>query len=68
LNADCVFVLDKPVLSKEFVEEIDKIGLPLIWIDHHDLKAEEWEKEFENQVKPKKTRNGKRMFSIQDII
>ena len=26
-----------------------------------------WEKEFENLVKPKKTRNGKRMFSTQDI-
>lgn len=37
LNADYVFVLDKPVLSKEFVEELDQIGIPLVWIDHHDV-------------------------------
>ncbi|MBI2451939.1 DHH family phosphoesterase [Candidatus Pacearchaeota archaeon] len=38
LNADYIFILDKPVLSKEFVEEILKLGLPLVWIDHHDVK------------------------------
>ncbi|MBS3099136.1 hypothetical protein J4462_02905 [Candidatus Pacearchaeota archaeon] len=48
LNADCAFVLDKPVLSKEFAEEIDKLGLPLIWIDHHDVKREEYEKDMKN--------------------
>lgn len=48
LNADYVFVLDKPVISKEFVEEIDKMGLPLVWLDHHDMPAEDWEKEFGN--------------------
>ena len=48
LNADYVFVLDKPVISKEFVKEIDNLGLPLVWIDHHDLPIEEYEKDFEN--------------------
>jgi single-stranded DNA-specific DHH superfamily exonuclease len=48
LNADYVFVLDKPVLSKEFVEEIDKVGLPIVWIDHHDVKREDYEKEAKN--------------------
>ncbi len=37
LNADYVFVLDKPVISKEFVEEVMELGLPLVWIDHHDV-------------------------------
>ena len=37
LNSDYVFVLDKPVIAKEFVEEIAKAGLPLVWIDHHDV-------------------------------
>src|SRR3989344_6482178 len=37
LNADYVFVLDKPVVSMEFVEEIERIGLPIVWIDHHDI-------------------------------
>ena len=40
LNADYVFVLDKPVLSREFVEEIAKLQLPLVWIDHHDVPRE----------------------------
>ena len=35
LKADYVFVLDKPVVAKEFFEEIDKMQLPLVWIDHH---------------------------------
>lgn len=48
LNADYVFVLDKPVISREFVEEINKIGLPLVWIDHHDVITERFEKEFDN--------------------
>jgi single-stranded DNA-specific DHH superfamily exonuclease len=35
LNADYVFILDKPVVSKEFMDEIESIGLPIVWIDHH---------------------------------
>ncbi|MDO8460720.1 MAG: DHHA1 domain-containing protein [Nanoarchaeota archaeon] len=46
LGADYVFVLDKPVLSKEFVEEIDRLQLPLVWIDHHQMPIQEFEKEF----------------------
>lgn len=41
LNADYVFILDKPVVSKEFVEEIDSLGLPIVWIDHHDVESED---------------------------
>ncbi|MFH1802332.1 MAG: DHHA1 domain-containing protein [archaeon] len=48
LNADYVFVLDKPVLSKEFVDSIESFGLPLVWIDHHDVPREEFEKDFKN--------------------
>jgi len=40
LNADYVFVLDKPVLSKEFVEAISDLSLPIVWIDHHDVSSE----------------------------
>ncbi len=40
LNADYVFVLDRPVLGKKFVEEIEKLSIPLVWIDHHDLDEE----------------------------
>ena len=35
LKADYVFVLDKPVLSQEFVNAIQGMNLPFVWIDHH---------------------------------
>jgi len=48
LNADYVFVLDKPVLSRGFVEEIHNLGLPFVWIDHHAVQTEDFSKEFDN--------------------
>ncbi len=40
LNPDYVFILDVPTVSKEFFDEIEKINLPVVWIDHHDVKIE----------------------------
>jgi single-stranded DNA-specific DHH superfamily exonuclease len=37
LNADYVFILDKPVVSAEFFEEAEKINMPVVWIDHHEI-------------------------------
>ena len=37
LNADYIFVLDKPIISKEFFEEAEKFNIPIVWIDHHDI-------------------------------
>tara|TARA_Y100000310_G_scaffold337147_1_gene423439 strand:+ start:1408 stop:2454 length:1047 start_codon:yes stop_codon:yes gene_type:complete len=37
LNADYVFILDKPIVSQEFIDEIDRMNLPIVWIDHHDV-------------------------------
>ena len=37
LKADYIFVLDKPVISKEFTDGVDRMQLPLVWIDHHDM-------------------------------
>ena len=48
LNADYVFVLDKPAVSREFISEINLLGLPLIWIDHHLMGKEDLAKEFSN--------------------
>jgi single-stranded DNA-specific DHH superfamily exonuclease len=48
LNADYVFVLDKPVVSKEFIEEIGRLNLPLVWIDHHAFEGEINAEEIEN--------------------
>ncbi|MEA3248080.1 MAG: DHHA1 domain-containing protein [Nanoarchaeota archaeon] len=39
LNPDVIFILDKPCVSKEFVEGIEERGLPIIWIDHHETKT-----------------------------
>ena len=37
LKADYVFILDQPEVSKEFFEEIRKINIPVVWIDHHKI-------------------------------
>ncbi|MEK6817511.1 MAG: DHHA1 domain-containing protein [Nanoarchaeota archaeon] len=37
LNPDYIFILDIPVVSEEFFEEIKKINLPVVWIDHHHI-------------------------------
>jgi len=36
-NPDAIFALDLPHISKEFFNEVEKINLPVIWIDHHDM-------------------------------
>lgn len=35
LNSDYIFILDKPVVSPEFFEEVKKFNIPIVWIDHH---------------------------------
>ena len=47
LNADYVFILDKPAISREFAEEIDKMQIPIVWIDHHSVSELDF-KEFSN--------------------
>ena len=37
LNPDCLFILDKPVISKEFFARVKEINLPVVWIDHHEI-------------------------------
>src|SRR3989344_2274459 len=40
LGADAVFILDKPVVSPSFLQEIDLLNLPCVFIDHHDVDQE----------------------------
>lgn len=40
LNADYIFILDKPIVEKDFFDEAEKINIPVVWIDHHDVQAE----------------------------
>jgi single-stranded DNA-specific DHH superfamily exonuclease len=37
LNADYVFILDKPVVSQEFFKRIEEVNIPTVWIDHHTI-------------------------------
>ena len=41
LKADYIFILDKPLMAKEFIEEADLMQLPLVWIDHHEIARSE---------------------------
>jgi single-stranded DNA-specific DHH superfamily exonuclease len=36
LNADYIFILDQPEVEKGFFDEVEKINIPVVWIDHHD--------------------------------
>jgi single-stranded DNA-specific DHH superfamily exonuclease len=36
-NSDYIFILDKPLVSKEFFDEARKFNLPIVWIDHHEI-------------------------------
>lgn len=40
-KADYIFVLDKPIIDKEFIELADKAGIPLVHIDHHHVPKSE---------------------------
>jgi single-stranded DNA-specific DHH superfamily exonuclease len=37
LKADYIFILDKPVVSKDFFDEVGKRNIPCVWIDHHEI-------------------------------
>src|SRR3989344_6379360 len=36
-NPDYVFILDKPIVSEEFLDEAKKLNITVVWIDHHDV-------------------------------
>ncbi len=37
LKTDYIFILDKPVVSCEFLEKAYKDNIPVVWIDHHQV-------------------------------
>jgi single-stranded DNA-specific DHH superfamily exonuclease len=41
LEADCIFILDKPVVSKDFFDSAREVNLPIVWIDHHEIDRKE---------------------------
>lgn len=62
LNADYVFVLDCPIISEDFLEAINRLSLPVVWIDHHDLEVEEYHKKFQNLYVYNPAKNEKKSF------
>jgi oligoribonuclease NrnB/cAMP/cGMP phosphodiesterase (DHH superfamily) len=36
LNPDYVFILDKPLVSEEFLKKTFEMNIPVVWIDHHE--------------------------------
>jgi len=39
-NSDYIFILDKPEVSEEFIAEVEKKNIPIVWIDHHNTPKE----------------------------
>ena len=31
LKADYIFILDKPLVSKEFLEQVEQVNIPVVW-------------------------------------
>tara|TARA_Y100000310_G_scaffold130751_2_gene129879 strand:+ start:9491 stop:10540 length:1050 start_codon:yes stop_codon:yes gene_type:complete len=50
LNADYIFILDKPKVSEAFFEKAEQFNIPIVWIDHHNL--DEKIPEFVNYYNP----------------
>lgn len=38
---DSVFILDKPLVAKEFIETALQLGMKIIWLDHHPIQEHE---------------------------
>ncbi len=38
-SADAIVILDKPLVSKAFLEEAHALSIPVLWIDHHDVET-----------------------------
>lgn len=36
-NSDYIFILDKPEVSEDFIQEVERKNIPIVWIDHHDI-------------------------------
>jgi len=55
-NPDAIFALDLPAISKEFFDEVEKVNLPVVWIDHHegDIKIPKFVKYYNPFLKNKK--------------
>ncbi len=67
LKADYVFILDKPILSGEFVKEIQDLGLPIVWIDHHLMEQEDDFSKYDNFFVYNPMRNSEKEQSSEPV-
>lgn len=37
LKPDYIFVLDKPIIAQEFIDEAKKLNIKIVWLDHHPV-------------------------------
>jgi oligoribonuclease NrnB/cAMP/cGMP phosphodiesterase (DHH superfamily) len=65
-KADYVFILDKPVVSQAFLEEVGGMQVPLVWIDHHDVPIGDFEK-FKNFFLYNPSRNAGKEKSSEPV-
>jgi nanoRNase/pAp phosphatase (c-di-AMP/oligoRNAs hydrolase) len=63
LNSDYVFILDKPVVEESFFREIEKINLPVVWLDHHKIDNNKIPK-FVNYYNPVLQESGKSVEAV----
>lgn len=57
LNPDYIFILDKPFVAKEFIEEAKKLNMEIVWIDHHPVTNEDSEIHYFNPLQGKPSTN-----------
>ena len=62
LNADYIFILDKPIVDKEFFDEAEKFNIPVVWIDHHDIEEGVEIPKFVNYYNPLPNKKSKKDF------
>lgn len=52
LKADYIFILDKPLVDKDFFDEAEKVNIPVVWIDHHETDKKDVPPAFVNYYNP----------------
>ncbi len=55
LNPDIIFILDKPEVSSEFFDKVKQYNIPIVWLDHHQIKkikVKEFKKQNINYYNP----------------
>lgn len=55
LQADYIFVVDKPIIDDDFIEEAEKKNIPVVHIDHHNVAKSKAQYYYNTYYSSKKT-------------